>query len=146
MVFLWSLSESKTPQVSRRLLSILAVLNSAVVWIVSTCPPTSKSSRPFGDCTKSTNLDWYNCHFHLPSFASTFLFFSPQVILLFLHALPFHFSSDVFQRLSFILSFSSVFVGFLSGFPVEFFILILIFSSWFLRGSQFFSQTNFAPV
>ena len=30
-------------------LSILAVLRNAVVWIVSTCPPTSKSSRPFNN-------------------------------------------------------------------------------------------------
>ena len=47
MVFLWSLSDSKSPQVSRTRLMILAVLSNAVVWIVSTCPPTSKSSRPF---------------------------------------------------------------------------------------------------
>ena len=49
MVFLWSLSYSKSPQVSRTLLSILAVLNNAVVWMVSTRPPTSKSSSPFCD-------------------------------------------------------------------------------------------------
>ena len=34
-------------QVSRTLLSILAVLNNAVVWVVSTRPSTSKSSIPF---------------------------------------------------------------------------------------------------
>ena len=94
MVFHWSLSNSKSPQVSRTLLSILAVLsnaviwlfipleffssvfangfslesewqqvssslqtrlrilavlNNAVIWIVSTRPPTSKSSRPFNN-------------------------------------------------------------------------------------------------
>ena len=38
MVFHWSLSDSKSPQVSRTLLSILAVLNNAVVWMVSTRP------------------------------------------------------------------------------------------------------------
>ena len=47
MVFHWSLSDSKSPQVTRILLSILAVLNNAVVWMVSTRPPTSKSSSPF---------------------------------------------------------------------------------------------------
>ena len=47
MVFHWSLSDSKSPQVSRIRLRILAVLSNAVVWIVSTRPPTSKSSRPF---------------------------------------------------------------------------------------------------
>ena len=46
MVFHRSLSDSKSPQVSRTLLSILA-FNNAVVWMVSTRPPTSKSSRPF---------------------------------------------------------------------------------------------------
>ena len=49
MVFHWSLSDSKSPQISRTLLSILAVLNNAVVWMVSTRPPTSKSSSPFSN-------------------------------------------------------------------------------------------------
>ena len=49
MVFHWRLSDSKSPQVSRTLLSILAVFNNAVVWMVSTQPPTSKSSRPFNN-------------------------------------------------------------------------------------------------
>ena len=49
MVFHWSLSDSKSPQVSRTRLSILAVLSNAVVWIVSTRPLTSKSSRPFNN-------------------------------------------------------------------------------------------------
>ena len=47
MVFHWSLSDSKSPQVSRTLLSILAVLNNVIIWIVSTRLPTSKSSSPF---------------------------------------------------------------------------------------------------
>ena len=49
MVFHWSLSDSKSPQVSRTLLSILAVFNNAVIWMVSTRPPTSKSSSPFSN-------------------------------------------------------------------------------------------------
>ena len=49
MVFHRSLSDSKSPQVSRTLPSILAVLNNAVVWMVSTRPPTSKSSSPFSN-------------------------------------------------------------------------------------------------
>ena len=49
MVFHWSLSDSMSPQVSRTLLSILAVLNNAVVWMVSTRPPTSKSFSPFSN-------------------------------------------------------------------------------------------------
>ena len=47
MVFHWSLSDSKSLQVSRTFSSILADLNNAVVWIVSTRPPISKSSNPF---------------------------------------------------------------------------------------------------
>ena len=49
MVFHWRLSDSKSPQVSRTLLSILAVLNNAVVWMVSTRPPTYKTFRPFSN-------------------------------------------------------------------------------------------------
>ena len=49
MIFHWSLSDSKSPQVSRTRLSILAVLSNAVVWIVSTRPLISKSSKPFNN-------------------------------------------------------------------------------------------------
>ena len=49
MVFHRSLSDSKSPQVSRTLFSILAVLNNVVVWMVSTRPPTSKSPSPFSN-------------------------------------------------------------------------------------------------
>ena len=49
MVFHWSLSDSKSPQISWTLLSILAVLSNAVVWMVSTRPPNSKSSSPFSN-------------------------------------------------------------------------------------------------
>ena len=49
MAFHWSLSDSKSPQVSRTLLSSLAFLNNVVVWMVSTRPPTSKSSNPFSN-------------------------------------------------------------------------------------------------
>ena len=49
MVFRWSLSDSKSPQVSSTRLRVLAVLSSAIVWIVSTRPPTSKSSSPLNN-------------------------------------------------------------------------------------------------
>ena len=49
MVFHWRLSDSKSPQVSRTLLSILAVFNNAIVWMVSTRLLTSKSSGPFNN-------------------------------------------------------------------------------------------------
>ena len=47
MVFHWSLRDSKSSQVSRTFFSILTVLNNAVLWMVSTRPPTSNSSNPF---------------------------------------------------------------------------------------------------
>ena len=49
MVFHWSLRDSKSSQVSWTRLRILAVFNNAVVWMVSTRPPTFKSSRPFNN-------------------------------------------------------------------------------------------------
>ena len=46
MVFHWSLSDRKSPEVSNTLLSILADLNNTVVRTVSTRPVISKSSSP----------------------------------------------------------------------------------------------------
>ena len=46
MVSHWSLSESKSPQISRTL-CILADRNNAVVWMISTRHLISKSSSPF---------------------------------------------------------------------------------------------------
>ena len=63
--------EFEWQQVSRTLLSIIAVLN-AVVWMVSTRLPASKSSNPFINpfsyCIKRTNHNWYNCHLYVPLF------------------------------------------------------------------------------
>ena len=47
MVFHRCLSDSKSSQVSRTLLSFLTVLNYVVDWMGSTGPPNSKSSSPF---------------------------------------------------------------------------------------------------
>ena len=49
MVFHWSQRDSKSPQVSGTLLSILAILNNVVVLMDSSRPPTSKSSSPFSN-------------------------------------------------------------------------------------------------
>ena len=49
MIFRRSLNDSNSPQVSRTLLNILAVLNNVVVWMVSTRLPPSKSSSPFSN-------------------------------------------------------------------------------------------------
>ena len=47
--FHWSLSDSKSPQVSRTVLSILAVSTMLSFGMVSTRPLTSKSSSPFSN-------------------------------------------------------------------------------------------------
>ena len=46
MVSHWGLSDCKFPQVSRTFLSILADLNNAIIWVVSTRPVISKLSSP----------------------------------------------------------------------------------------------------
>ena len=46
MVFNWNLSDSKSPQISRTLLSILADLSNVVVWTISTRPVISESPSP----------------------------------------------------------------------------------------------------
>ena len=46
IVFHWSLSDSKSPRVPRTVLCILADLNNAVVWMMSTRPLIFKSSSP----------------------------------------------------------------------------------------------------
>ena len=70
MVFHWSSSDSKFPQVFRTLLSILAVFNNAVVWMVSTHLPTSKSSNPFKIplvTVLKAPITIGICHLHVPS-------------------------------------------------------------------------------
>ena len=49
MIFFWSLSDSKSPQVSRTLLSILVDLNNGVVLMVSICSLIPKSFSPFAN-------------------------------------------------------------------------------------------------
>ena len=49
MVFHWSLSDSKSLQVSRTLLSILAILSNVVLWMVSSGPLISKSLSLFNN-------------------------------------------------------------------------------------------------
>ena len=81
MAFHWSLSDSKSPQVTRTLLNILVIFNNAVIWMVSTRLPTSKSSRPLSYCAKSTNHNWYTRHPHVPQL---FQFSSKVEVLIFL--------------------------------------------------------------
>ena len=85
LVFHGSLSNSKFLQVSRTLINILAALNNVAVWMVSTHPLIPSPPVPLTilcDCTKTTNHDWYNCHFHFP-WGFQFSSKVPIIILLF---------------------------------------------------------------
>ena len=88
------MSCSKSHQVFRRLLSILADLIDAVVWIVSACLPISTSSSPLhntpGNRSKRTNCNFFQRLLHslfFTSLASTeflslrFLWFSLSGLL-----------------------------------------------------------------
>ena len=76
-VSLWSLSlrDSKSPQVFRTLLGILAYLNNAAVGMVSILLLIPKSSslffQAFEDCSKCTEYNWYHRHPYLHSFFSS---------------------------------------------------------------------------
>ena len=61
----------------------------------------------------------------------------PQVVLLFFLVLPFPFCLNMFQCFSFVLLFLPVFETFLSAFPVEFSIHVLIFCSSSLKEHRF---------
>ena len=72
------LSDNKTPQVSRTLLSILTDLNKTLFWVVSFRPLIPSPLVPvpiFGQCTKSTSYYWYNRLFHVCPTVFVFFFF-----------------------------------------------------------------------
>ena len=72
MVFHWSLSDCKSPQVSRTFLGILADFSSAVVWMVSIRSLISTSfcliSKPLGIGLVwfygTSTFVWYLCQIH----------------------------------------------------------------------------------
>ena len=72
--FLWGVIDSKSPQLSRTLLSILALLKTAVVLMVSILPilpiPIPRFSAYSYECTKNecTKNEWYHLHPHVPQF------------------------------------------------------------------------------
>ena len=78
MVFHWSLSDSESPQVSRFIFSILADLNNAVVWMVSTCHLNSKSSCPIINPLVTVSLQLVTVPLQLVkmSFSYSIVFFS----------------------------------------------------------------------
>ena len=113
----WSLRDSKSPQVSMTFFSILANLNNAVFFIVSTRPLISKSSsQSFGYCTKSLNYNWHHSQFHVPQF---FQFLGKVEVLIFFF-FRFH-STLLFGQLGRVKSASH---------KVLFFLLIIIRSGW----------------
>ena len=80
MVSHWSLSYRKSPQVFRTLLSILADLNKAVVWMISTCPLISKSSSPLVTVPRApiiigvTDTFMFHSFFQFPSKVQVVIF------------------------------------------------------------------------
>ena len=102
-------------------------------FVVLECPVLSVLFLPFVDISLISLLS--------PELSGLF----PQVVLLFFLVFYFAFCSHIFQDLS-VLPFWPVFVViFLSGFPVEFPILVLTVSSCFLKGPQF-SHTLISPL
>ena len=126
MVFYWSLSDSNSPRVSRTILSILVVLNNGDVWMVSTRPPTSKSSSPFSNPLVTVpkapitygiivTFMFHNCFFKFSSKVEVF-------ILLFLF---FQFYS-VFSRNSKVDNFQIIIIIIINCFIIIIIIIIII--------------------
>ena len=128
MAFHRSLRDSKSPQVFWTLLSILAVLNNVVVLMVSTRPPTSKSSSPFrnplvtGPKAPITIGIIVTCMFH------SFFQFPSKVQVLTLLSTFFQFYSVV-NRDSRVDNFASSLI-----------IIIIIISTWLPRSTFWFTQ------
>ena len=87
MVFHWSVSDSKSLQLSRTLLSTLADLNNAIVWIILVRPPMSNFSSPLSkpsgnipsapitfDITVTNMFHCFLCSLAISKFLSPFLF------------------------------------------------------------------------
>ena len=88
MFSLWSLTDSKSTQISRNLPSILTVLSNTVGWIVSTCPFISKSIPYINLLVIVPRAPITIGHFHVPHF---FQFPSKVHVLIFFFL--FHFLS-----------------------------------------------------
>ena len=65
MVFHWSLSDCKYPQVSRTLLSILVDFSNAVIWSLR-LSSNFQLIQAFVDRSEYTHYNWYHRHFHVP--------------------------------------------------------------------------------
>ena len=119
MVSQWSLSDSKSPQLSRTLLNILADLNNAVIWMVSTCSRLSKSSSPFTNplgivLNAPTIISisvTFMFHIFLVLFQGLGTYLSFRFLLFSLHGLPGR-QSLLFSRFFFFFFFSFFFVDY----------------------------------
>ena len=74
-------SNSKSPQLSWPLLSILPILTMLRSWFFFWFPTSPVSFQPFGDCSQCTNYNWYHRHLHVPQF---FFKFSGKIQVLFI--------------------------------------------------------------
>ena len=95
MFFHESLSDSKSPKVSSTLLSILAVLNDAVVWMVSILPPNSKSHSPFDNPLVTVHKAPITIGIIVTSYSIFFFRFPSKVAVLILLFTLFQFYSVV---------------------------------------------------
>ena len=72
-IFPWSLGDSKSPQISRTLISALAGLYNAMVWMILILPLgsilPSLLSRFWGTSNNS-KFDWYHLHLEVQQFCS----------------------------------------------------------------------------
>ena len=119
MVFHWNLSDRKSPQVSRTLLSILANLSNAVAWMAQACPTISNSfsslTRHLGTVSSVPNIIAITITFifnnffsslgrskqlSLFSFSLIFTLWSTGVAIQFsfFFLLSYNFSPDLYQR------------------------------------------------
>ena len=83
MVFDWSLSDSKFPQISRTLLSILAGLSNGVVWMVSSCPLIFECSSAFTNPLEIVASALITLGITVTFMSHVFFYFSGKVWVLF---------------------------------------------------------------
>ena len=95
MVSHWGLTDSKSPKVSWTLLSILADLNKAVVWMVSIPPIISKISSPYTISLLTVSRVPITIGINITFMFQSFFQFSSKVQVLIFHFAFFQFYSVV---------------------------------------------------
>ena len=92
MVFHWSLFDSKSSQVCRTLLNILAGLNNEVVWMVSTRPLIYQSSTPFNNLSVTVSRTPITISINVILMFHSFFNSQARSRYLYLFSLSFHFT------------------------------------------------------